>query len=305
MNVRIANAPCSWGIYVLDDAKGISFERILDEIAGAGYAGTELGPYGFFPTDPSQLKDALAERGLTLPAGSAKEAYHVASEREHIFPRVRRTAALLRDVGAQFIVILGGGAATRLKTAGRADLGERLSPAEWKTFCKNVTDTAKMVKNEFGLTAVLHPHAGSYVEFEDEVTRAMNDLDPKYVSLCVDTGHCAYAGIDVIKLFSQYAARTPYLHLKNIDPVILARVRADRIELPKAVKKGVFSPLDAGVVDFSELARALKQHGYSGWATVEQDCDISAGGNPLRDACDSFEFLQSVGMNSRPRAVAQ
>jgi len=298
MPIRLANAPCSWGLYQLSDTVGIAYERILDEIARSGYTGTELGPYGFFPTEPVRLKDALQSRGLSLPAGSAKEPYHVREARPGILERVRRTCMLLRDVGAEFVVILGGGADARLRTAGRSDAAARLDASDWTTFCEAVMMVGKLAKEEFGLTAVLHPHAGSYVEFADEVARALDNLDPAYVGLCIDTGHCAYAGIDPIRLFSDHVARTSYFHFKNVDGTILVQARRNGTDLPSAVKGGVFCPLDRGLVDFAELARTLDRRGFSGWATIEQDCDVAAGGDPFHDARESFAFLRGLGLTS-------
>ena len=55
--IRVGNAPVSWGVYEADRPNP-PFARVLDDIAAAGYEGTELGPYGYLPTAP----DALAAR---------------------------------------------------------------------------------------------------------------------------------------------------------------------------------------------------------------------------------------------------
>ena len=305
MTIAIANAPCSWGIYQLADAAGTPFGSILDEIADAGYEGTELGPYGFYPTDVSALKDALAQRRIALPAGSAKEPYHVRSAHAEILDRSRRTCTLISGVGAAYLVILGGGAEARLATAGNSERALRLRSDEWSAFRDGIHAVARMAKDEFGITPVLHPHAGSYVEFEDEIARAIDDLDDGLVQLCIDTGHCAYAGVDPIKLFCDNAARTPYFHFKNVDGAVLAMVRREQIPLGLAVKAGVFCPLDRGIVDFPALVKALNEAGYSGWGCVEQDCDIAGGREPLQDARESFRYLTSLGLGSATVGVPQ
>ncbi len=61
--VRVANAPCSWGImggFELEPAP--TWKQVLDEIAGSGYAGTELGDWGFMPQDPAVLTPELERR---------------------------------------------------------------------------------------------------------------------------------------------------------------------------------------------------------------------------------------------------
>src|SRR5260370_39169248 len=64
---HFACAPDSWG--VLDypgPSWDQSYEKMLDEMVTAGYTGAELGPYGFFPTDPALLKPQLDRRKLKL-----------------------------------------------------------------------------------------------------------------------------------------------------------------------------------------------------------------------------------------------
>src|SRR2546430_17063559 len=64
---NFASAPDSWGVL---DYPGPSweqsYEKMLDEMVEAGYTGTELGPYGYFPTDPGVLRAQLEKRKLKL-----------------------------------------------------------------------------------------------------------------------------------------------------------------------------------------------------------------------------------------------
>ena len=66
MNVQIGSAPDSWGVWFPEDDKQVPFDRFLDEIAEAGYEYTELGPYGYLPTDVGKLKDELQKRNLKV-----------------------------------------------------------------------------------------------------------------------------------------------------------------------------------------------------------------------------------------------
>ena len=65
--IKIANAPCSWGVLEFDlDGKAAGFEQVLDEIRETGYQGTELGDWGFMPTVPAELKKELDKRSLSM-----------------------------------------------------------------------------------------------------------------------------------------------------------------------------------------------------------------------------------------------
>ena len=54
--LRVGNAPCSWGMLEFEEAKGepIAYSRMLDELVETGYTGTELGDWGYMPTDPER-----------------------------------------------------------------------------------------------------------------------------------------------------------------------------------------------------------------------------------------------------------
>ena len=70
--VRIANAPCSWGVIEGIEGETGGYVRVIDEMQATGYAGTELGDWGFMPTDPDALGAELDARGLALlGSGSA------------------------------------------------------------------------------------------------------------------------------------------------------------------------------------------------------------------------------------------
>ena len=52
---RIANAPCSWGVDFADRPENPDWRRVMNEAAAAGYTAIDLGPVGYFPTDPGGL----------------------------------------------------------------------------------------------------------------------------------------------------------------------------------------------------------------------------------------------------------
>ena len=64
--IKIANAPCSWGILEFDIKNNSNYKKVLDEIKECNYSGTELGDYGFLPTNPKVLGKELEKRKLTI-----------------------------------------------------------------------------------------------------------------------------------------------------------------------------------------------------------------------------------------------
>ncbi|MBV8928271.1 MAG: 2-keto-myo-inositol dehydratase, partial [Mycobacteriaceae bacterium] len=76
MTIRVGTAPDAWGVWFPADPQQTPYARFLDEVVQAGYAWIELGPFGYLPTDPHQLRDELQSRGLRLSAGTVFERLH-------------------------------------------------------------------------------------------------------------------------------------------------------------------------------------------------------------------------------------
>src|SRR5688572_14166454 len=96
--IRVANAPCSWGVLEFDrDAVTAPYSQLLDEIHSTGYAGTELGDWGFMPTDPGRLRSELAQRELQLVGAFVPVALANADAHARGVETAMRTARLMRD----------------------------------------------------------------------------------------------------------------------------------------------------------------------------------------------------------------
>ena len=59
--IQVANAPCSWGVIENVEGERGGYARVIDEMHEAGYAGTELGDWGFMPTDPAELTQGTGQ----------------------------------------------------------------------------------------------------------------------------------------------------------------------------------------------------------------------------------------------------
>ena len=296
---KLANAPCSWGVDFADRPENPSWSRVLDEAAAAGFKAIDLGPVGYFPTDPAHLKDELARRGLVLSAGGLFDPLWDPAAFEAIIDKTRRTCAVLKELESPRLVIIDCVSDARTRTAGRSVEAPRLAPADWKGMMGRITELAKIAEGDYGVRSTLHAHAGCYIEYEDEVHAAMNDLPEDLVGLCVDTGHAAYAGIDPIALIRRYRDRVRHMHLKNIDKAVHAACMADREGFFESIARGIFCPLGKGLVDFTAVYDALSDIGYSGMAVVEQDVDPTGDASPLANAKESFDYLASIGMAGR------
>lgn len=296
--IRIANAPCSWGAMEFELAGDVpAADRVLDEMAEAGYAGTELGDWGFFPAEPGALADALARRGLALVGGFVPVALADAAAHAEGRERAVRTARLMAPVASDAVLVLSddnGRDPVRAGNAGRIRPEHGLADGAWRTFAAGAEEIARAVAGETGLRLVFHHHCGGFVETPDEVARLMDATRAELVGLCLDTGHWTFGGGDPVAAAARYGERVRHVHFKDCDPSVADAARREGVEYLEAVRRGVFCELGAGVVDFDALLAHLRERSYEGWIVVEQDA-FPGLGRPLESARRSRGYLRERG----------
>ena len=295
MTIKIANAPCSWGIEFASDPSYPSWQSVLDQCAGAGYKGIELGPIGYMPEDPAVLAPALAARDLEIVGGVVFRPFHDPAKWDEVMDASVRTCKALVAHGAKHLVLIDSISPRRASTAGRASEAEQMDADEWRAFRDRIATIAKMGSEEYGLTASIHAHAAGFIDFEPELERLLDEVDESVLKICFDTGHHSYAGFDPVAFMKRHIGRISYMHFKDINPVVKADVVANRTDFYKACGQGIFCNLGQGDVDFPAVRQVLLDAGFEGWCTVEQDCDPSMPGTPLEDARANRNYLQSIG----------
>ncbi|WP_407541714.1 TIM barrel protein (plasmid) [Deinococcus radiomollis] len=306
MSIRFGNAPCSWGT-IEGFGEGVPYSRMLDELVAAGYGGTELGDYGFMPTDPQRLRAELESRGLSMLG--AYEGVYLKDEAAHQGgeARVLRVARLLKavaDVGdpnwSPLLVLADEHSRDlpRLRHAGSIGPEHALNGADWRTFAHGAERLARAVRDETGLRTVFHHHCGGYVETPGEIAHFLDLTDPELIGLVFDTGHYLYGsgGSDpqtVTAGLKRFQDRVWYVHFKDMQPEVAVRARRDGLPYQQAVGEGVFCELGRGAVPFAALLGQLRGSGYAGWVTVEQDV-LPGMGEPFLSARANREYLAAV-----------
>ena len=296
---KIANAPCSWGVIEGIDGERDGYVRVIDEMQQTGYAGTELGDWGFMPTDPAFLTQELGSRHLSLLASWVSVFLHDADRHGQSADDAVRTANLLAAVGGrENMIVLGNdpyGDPLRTKHAGRItpDLG--MTEEQWQTFASGADYVARRVMDEAGLRTVFHHHIGTWVETPEETRRLLAMTDPAILGLCFDTGHWAFAGGDPVQGIQELADRIWHVHFKDHEPKIARQSRELGWDGPTSVGKGVFCELGRGDVDFPRVVDTLQDIGYTGWIVVEQDV-LPGMGSPKESAARNRTYLRSLGL---------
>ena len=251
MDVKIGSAPDSWGVWFPRDDKQIPWQRCLDEIAEAGYQWTELGPYGYLPTDRATLQNELAKRGLRASGTFAMGHLEDEAAWPGLEKQVLGAGESLAYLGAEYLILIDD-TYTNLWT-GEATAPSKLDEEAWKRLIDRIHQVVNLVADRFGLQVVFHPHAETHVEYEDQIERLLSQTDAERVLLCLDTGHHAYRGGDPIGFLRRHHRRIPYLHLKSVQPDLQRKVAEENIPFAHAVGMDLFCEPSRGVVDFPAL----------------------------------------------------
>ena len=298
--IKLANAPCSWGVLEFDlEGKVAPYGQVLEEMRATGYQGTELGDWGFLPTQPNQLSQNLAKRELDLLGAFVP--VNLKDSNTHLkgLAYALKVAGLMYYAGYENAKIVladdNGAVEARVKNAGNITSAMGLDPNAWEIFAEGANQIAYAVKEAYGLQTVFHHHCAGYVETPDEIHTLLEYTDKGLVGLCLDTGHYSYGGGNPIEALTQYRDRIWHIHLKDFDTKVAEKARLNQWGYFTSVQNGIFCELGKGAVDFNRFIDELKVHDYSGWAVVEQDV-LPGMGNPKQCAQSNREYLKGLGL---------
>lgn len=294
MNIVVGNAPDNWGVWFPNDPKQIPWERYLNETVEAGYEWTELGPYGYLPTDPKILRAELNKRGLKVSGTFAMASLEDPAAWPELERQVLGAGESLTSLGAKYLILIDG---TYTEEVTGKPLGPtRLAPDAWRRLIDTSHKVADIAQKRFGLEVVFHPHAETHVEYEEQIESYLEQTDPRQIAILLDTGHHAYRGGDAVKFFRKHHQRIRYLHLKNISPEVRKRVTEEKLPWVTAVSMDMFCELSEGAVDFLAFRDALKETNFSGFAVVEQDMYPAPFDKPLPLGKRNREYLRQIGI---------
>ncbi len=285
MAIQVATAPVSWGaIGIEGEVYVYTAAQVMDGIKQAGYAGTELGPYGFYPPDPAKLRQELAKRGLSLTGAFFWDRLADPSRLPEMLTAVRKTASHISQAGAGILVLCDHISPERCAIGGRvpADGSKSWTREQWQA----VGDAVRAIVEEcrkHKLRVAVHNHVGTYLERPEELDRMLELGGPDDLGVCLDTGHYAYVGGDSAEAVRRYGRRIWYIHLKDVNPTLLKRVVSEGLDFNDAVAQGIFVPIGQGIVRFDRFFAELKAIGYDGWVNVEQDAVAGPDGKMLTD----------------------
>ena len=105
--------------------------------------------------------------------------------------------------------------------------------------------------------------------------RAFTVVEPgsrwRVEDLCADAGHLVYGGADPVEVVRTFGSRVRYVHIKDVNPEVLAECQAHGIGFLDALRRYIFCGLGKGSVDLHGFVEGLRRAAFAGWMVVEED----------------------------------
>ena len=287
--VKLGIAPIAWTNDDMPDlGKENTFEQCVSEMALAGFTGSEVG--NKYPKDPEVLKKALELRGVEI-CNQWFSSFLITKTFEEVEKEFRAQLTFLKAMGSKII----GASEQSHSVQGQMEtpvFGHKyvMNDEEWELLCTGLNKLGKIAKEEYGISLTFHHHMGTVVQTAEETARLMEGTDPEYVNLLFDSGHFAYCGEDPVAMVKKYVDRIKHVHLKDIRPDVVAKVKAEEMSFLAGVRAGAFTIPGDGCVDFDSIFKVLEEADYTGYMVVEAEQD-PAKANPLEYAIRARKFI--------------
>ncbi|SRR5581483_2931782 len=141
---------------------------------------------------------------------------------------------------------------------------------------KNLATIEKFVK-EYNIRIAIHNHGPEDRNFPTpaSVLKAVNSMDPR-CGLCMDVGHSARAGADLVQSIAEAGSRLFDMHIKD---------------LRSASDKASQCDVGEGVLPIVGIFKQLQAIGYSGCVNLEYEINAD---NPLPGMQRSFSYMRGV-----------
>jgi len=252
--------------------------QAIDDIASVGFSGIQFRANAVNDFKPAELRDLLAQHKLTFVALSSGDVSLDGPEEDQIAKHVAN-AQFVKDSGGLYLQILDV-----LKAYPRS-----ATPDECRRLGKLLTTLGRRTA-DIGIPLGYHNHLNTLSQKPGNLDLILENSDPKYVKLELDTAHYLAGAGDPAKAIEKYHDRLLFLHLKDVRDI--------PADTPKAKYPFEFVELGRGRVDLPSVFGALRKVKYNGWAVVELDRVPDKSRTPKESALISKSYLeQKIGVS--------
>jgi len=289
--IKLGISPIAW---TNDDMPELgaenTFEQCISEMALAGFVGSEVG--NKYPRDVKELKKALHLRGLEI--ASAWFSYYITTAPfEKTKERFVNHRDFLYEMGAKVIVVSEQGHSIQgCEDKPLFDEKPHFTDEEWIKLAYGLNELGKLAQDK-DMYIVYHHHMGTGVQTTEEIDRLLRMTDEDLVYLLYDTGHLYFSGEDTIDILKRYLPRIKHIHLKDVRPKIMNKVKNERLSFLRSVREGVFTVPGDGCINFVDIFTILANSNYEGWMITEADQD-PAKANPFKYALMARKYIEET-----------
>ena len=283
-NLKIGNAPCSWGVFYPEN-NSLKYDKYLTKISEIGYQYSELGPLGYFSDETSIIKDFLIKLNIQISGLAHVHNFTDLSMFDKLRLNVNKISNILLDLNSTDLILMDD------SEFYPKNHKRKIHSDDWKKIMKNIIEIQTLVENEYGLKVHFHPHVGTFIEYEHQIDKLLNDTN---ISLCFDTGHHAFWNQDPLSYLKKVIDRVGYIHLKNVNDDIRQQVWYRKISIEQSYDMGVMSPLEHGYVNIPNIITFLLKNEFNGFCIIEQDPENTVGFNPDTLAKNNLSFVEKI-----------
>ncbi|MCI5947839.1 MAG: myo-inosose-2 dehydratase [Oscillospiraceae bacterium] len=285
--VKLGIAPIAW---TNDDMPDLgaenTFEQCISEMALAGFKGCEIG--NKYPKDPKVLKKALDLRHMQI-CNAWFSTFLTTKPYEETEKEFIKHITFLKEMGAKVVGVSEQGHSIQGTDLSIFDDKYIMNDEEWDKLCTGLNKLGKVAK-DMGITLTFHHHMGTVVQTAAEIDRLMENTDPELFNLLFDSGHLAYCGEDYMYVLKKYINRIKHVHLKDIRPEVIEKVKKEHLSFLQGVRLGTFTVPGDGAIDFTPIFDVLAENNYEGYVLVEAEQDPAVA-NPFEYAVKARKYI--------------
>ncbi|MDO4397077.1 MAG: myo-inosose-2 dehydratase [Oscillospiraceae bacterium] len=285
--VKLGIAPIAW---TNDDMPDLgaenTFEQCISEMALAGFTGCEIG--NKYPKDPKVLKKALDLRHMQI-CNAWFSTFLTTKPYEETEKEFIKHITFLKEMGAKVVGVSEQGHSIQGTDLSIFDDKYIMNDEEWDKLCTGLNKLGKVAK-DMEITLTFHHHMGTVVQTAAEIDRLMENTDPELFNLLFDSGHLAYCGEDYMYVLKKYINRIKHVHLKDIRPEVIEKVKKEHLSFLQGVRLGTFTVPGDGAIDFTPIFDVLSENNYEGYVLVEAEQDPAVA-NPFEYAVKARKYI--------------
>jgi sugar phosphate isomerase/epimerase len=146
--------------------------------------------------------------------------------------------------------------------------------------CAPTRENVRVVESlakEFNIKCAIHNHGPEDKQFPtpQSVLEAIHGMDPR-MGLCMDIGHSARTGVDVVKSIAEAGSRLLDMHVKDLANF---QSRDSQVDVGD------------GIMPFPAIFKQLKKMNYQGCVNLEYEINAK---DPLPGMQRSFSYMRGV-----------